>query len=152
VKLSASNGRTFFGKYRRTHSQVRLAFLFLGAILCSLGGMVAVLIAQLTQAISALEAAEKIDPIGAQTIRQALSGSAVFFVAIAMTVAALGFILGAQLANRIFGPMVAIKKMIEKLKDGNYTGRIHLRKNDEFNDVADELNLLAEKLEASQKS
>jgi hypothetical protein len=41
---------------------------------------------------------------------------------------------------------VAFKRHIRALREGNYDSRVVLRKGDAFDDVADELNLLAQAL------
>ena len=50
-------------------------------------------------------------------------------------------------SHRYFGPIVAFKRHSVALKDGSYSSRIKLRKGDEFNDLAHELNDLAQSLE-----
>jgi methyl-accepting chemotaxis protein len=50
------------------------------------------------------------------------------------------------LARRIFGPAVQFKRHIESLTQGDYTSRVQLRRGDEFKDVAEKLNELAEAL------
>ncbi len=49
--------------------------------------------------------------------------------------------------HRIFGPAEAMKKLLRDLNDGNYSSRIKLRKDDDFQETAAKLNRLAEKLE-----
>jgi len=49
--------------------------------------------------------------------------------------------------HRLIGPAVAITRHIRALKEGLYAHRVRLRKNDELEDLADELNELAEILE-----
>ena len=48
--------------------------------------------------------------------------------------------------HRLVGPTVAFRNHIVKLRDGDYEGRITLRKGDAFWEVADELNKLTEVL------
>lgn len=48
--------------------------------------------------------------------------------------------------HRYLGPMVPIERLVKALREGRYDERVRLRKNDEFQDLADELNLLAETL------
>jgi len=50
-------------------------------------------------------------------------------------------------SHRVFGPMVAFKRMVLDLKEGNYKSRVALRKNDEFFELAESLNELAETLQ-----
>ena len=49
--------------------------------------------------------------------------------------------------HRMIGPTVTLNRHIRALKEGHYSNRIALRKNDELKDLAAELNELAEILE-----
>ncbi|MGB5438340.1 MAG: HAMP domain-containing protein [Gammaproteobacteria bacterium] len=49
--------------------------------------------------------------------------------------------------HRLIGPTVTISRHIQALKNGRYSSRISLRKNDELKELAAELNELAEILE-----
>ncbi|MBI2602340.1 MAG: hypothetical protein HYW48_04725 [Deltaproteobacteria bacterium] len=49
--------------------------------------------------------------------------------------------------HRMVGPTVAFRRHIGKLRQGDYTSRIFLRKGDAFQEVADDLNELAKTLE-----
>jgi signal transduction histidine kinase len=57
-----------------------------------------------------------------------------------------------KLTHRFYGPIVAIRKFIRELKEGNYSSRITLRRRDELQDIAKELNSLAEALEKRKGS
>ena len=54
-------------------------------------------------------------------------------------------------SHRVFGPLVAIRRHIEKLTEGDYSSRVQLRSADEFQNLAEDLNRLAEALEAKVK-
>lgn len=54
-------------------------------------------------------------------------------------------------SHRIFGPEVSIRRQIDALCKGEYDKRITLRKRDEFKEVADDLNRLAEILASKVK-
>ncbi|MGE0526959.1 MAG: hypothetical protein AB7G93_05045 [Bdellovibrionales bacterium] len=56
----------------------------------------------------------------------------------------LSYILWFLYSHRILGPSVPILKHIRELCDGRYEGQIQLRRKDEFQEVAKELNRLAE--------
>lgn len=58
--------------------------------------------------------------------------------------------LATAITHRYLGPMVPIKRYVKELLDGKYDSRLTLRKNDQFQDLADDLNKLAEKLNAKQ--
>jgi len=50
--------------------------------------------------------------------------------------------------HRMYGPMVNILKFLDELRVGNYTARIKVRENDDFQRLVVSLNLLAENLES----
>jgi signal transduction histidine kinase len=50
-------------------------------------------------------------------------------------------------SHRIFGPVIPMRRHVRKLVEGDYTSRIHLRAGDEFKELSDDLNHLAEVLE-----
>ena len=50
------------------------------------------------------------------------------------------------LTYRIYGPQVAIVKFVREVSRGNYHARLKLRNNDEFHELADELNQMASNL------
>jgi methyl-accepting chemotaxis protein len=78
-------------------------------------------------------------------------GQAVMFSSIGMfVIGVLTLILWLVYSHRIFGPMVPIRRQVEALKSGNFDFKINLRKNDEFKELADELNQLAEHLKKAK--
>lgn len=48
------------------------------------------------------------------------------------------------ISHRIYGPMVAIRKHLTSILQGEYEHRTHLRKHDEFKEVAEDLNRLSQ--------
>ena len=54
------------------------------------------------------------------------------------------------ISHRIYGPAYAIRKHLAALARGEYDYRTHLRKGDEFKDLAQDLNSLSETLAAGQ--
>lgn len=53
-------------------------------------------------------------------------------------------------SHRIFGPTIPFRRHIQSLIDGDYTVRVQLRKRDEFQDLAEALNQLTNKLQERQ--
>ena len=51
------------------------------------------------------------------------------------------------LTHRVYGPQVALQRFVKEVRSGNYSARIFLRKSDEFHDLADALNTMAEALD-----
>jgi two-component system sensor histidine kinase ResE len=58
---------------------------------------------------------------------------------------------GVRLSHRIAGPMVQIKRVLERAAKGEYKSRIQLRSNDYLHEIGDELNRLLEELESQKK-
>lgn len=52
------------------------------------------------------------------------------------------------ISHRVYGPVYAIRKHLAAIARGEFSHRTHLRKHDEFKDVAQDLNQLSEVLEA----
>ena len=48
--------------------------------------------------------------------------------------------------HRLVGPTIAFKRHIRELISGNYDSKVNLRKRDAFEDIADDLNNLADTL------
>lgn len=53
-----------------------------------------------------------------------------------------------SLTHRYYGPLVSIERFIEQLIKGHYHARLTIRKKDELLELVEQLNRLAEKLEA----
>ncbi len=49
-------------------------------------------------------------------------------------------------SHKIAGPLFHFKKAMEKLGEGDFTVRVHLRQNDQLKEIADSFNAMAEKL------
>lgn len=64
----------------------------------------------------------------------------------------LGFALTTVLSHRLLGPLVPIRRHLQKLIEGKYDDRLRLRKTDELHFLADDLNKLTEKLGERSKN
>jgi methyl-accepting chemotaxis protein len=53
----------------------------------------------------------------------------------------------ARRTHRMFGPMVAVDRFIDTITQGDYSQRIQTREGDDFKDLADSLNRMAESFE-----
>lgn len=54
-------------------------------------------------------------------------------------------------SHRMVGPTIALQRQVEALKNGDYSARVTLRRNDAFGELADDLNELAALLEQGDK-
>lgn len=70
----------------------------------------------------------------------------VFFVYISLFI-----IIAIAYTHKLVGSSVTLKRHICALKEGNFSSRVSLRKNDAFAEIADELNELASSLETKSK-
>lgn len=57
------------------------------------------------------------------------------------------FAIGVWYSHRIVGPLIPIRNFLNKLIDGDYSARVRLREKDELKDLADHLNVLADRLQ-----
>lgn len=57
-----------------------------------------------------------------------------------------GFAVLSSLSHRLLGPLVPIRRQLQELIAGNYSGKISLRKKDELQLVAEDLNILTSRL------
>lgn len=69
------------------------------------------------------------------------ASSAVFLVLVAL--------IGLIYSHRVAGPLFKIKSVCKDICDGNVNARIKLRPNDEFRDVAEQLNKMIDKLQST---
>lgn len=65
--------------------------------------------------------------------------------------AVLMVVLAMVYTHRMIGPMLPITRHVKALNDGFYSHRVTLRRHDCFQELADELNVLAETLEKRQQ-
>lgn len=55
------------------------------------------------------------------------------------------------LTHRIYGPLISIRRHIGQLKRGAFESRVRIRRRDELHGLADDLNQLAEALQAREQ-
>lgn len=54
--------------------------------------------------------------------------------------------------HRMYGPMVAMGKFIDSMSAGNYTERLKVRTDDDFQELVDSLNRLSERLQTQSQN
>ncbi len=67
-----------------------------------------------------------------------------------LIISGFNFWFGTRLSHRIVGPMIQIQRVLEKALKGKYDSRIQLRSNDYLHEIAEDLNLLLEKLDGKR--
>jgi methyl-accepting chemotaxis protein len=85
---------------------------------------------------------EWIDPSVVLVDSQAI----IFFIAFPIVC----FVFAIFITHRIVGPVVALKRQIEKLQQGKFSSRVKLRKNDELFELAEALNELTANLQQKE--
>lgn len=82
-----------------------------------------------------------------QILDQYVNSMAWWIMALIFLYLAINVVLSIYYTHRLVGPTVAFRRHVKELISGNYSSRIHLRKNDAFEEVAEVLNELAVHLE-----
>ncbi len=73
--------------------------------------------------------------------------NALILTAIFVTYVVLLFVIVFKTTHRIYGPLVGIERFVSEISAGDYHKRIVIRRGDELQRLADQLNQLAEHLE-----
>lgn len=151
-KGSRSDRRTLRGLFIKPRQQLKYSFMFMGGGMMILCLFIAVVIYSVNRTLFALESAYGMDPSVAQTIRQALTSTLSISCVLSAVLAAFSFVIGLQLTHRIYGPLIPLQRHIDELRNGNFSSRVHLRKNDEMLELQEGLNSLATALESKYGS
>jgi signal transduction histidine kinase len=131
----------------KPREQMKYSFLFVGGGILILTAFIGVVMVSLNKTMVSLEAAYGLDPEVAMTIRGSMTSTLAITLMLALVLAAFAVVVGVQLSHRIYGPVVPFLRHIESLSKGDYSSRVNLRKSDEFIEIQDALNGLAEGLE-----
>lgn len=141
------NRRSFRNVLISPRQQLRYSFLLVIGSCLTLGIFVGVLIWQFNQTIFALSQAYTIDAEILEAIQKSLSSALKMGVVLSAIGIGSGVFLSIRLTHKLYGPMVAIRRFLTELGNGNYKARLTLRQGDDLLDLRDALNQLAESLE-----
>jgi methyl-accepting chemotaxis protein len=130
--------------------QLKLPITFL-VITAVFGGLIAIAISNAYRTLFLTIAAEQ--PTYMEGILRAQTAdllivSGMLAVGYLLTVLAVAIVM----LHRLVGPTVALRRLIEALKNGDYSARVTLRRHDAFVQLADDLNELAALLEQGDKA
>ena len=142
--------RTVTGLWVKPKSQVLFA-LFLSAGFAAIGLILLVLLFSLETFLQDLAKANQLPTQTALSLT-----SFVYFylrgaIALSGFFGLIGLVSGLVLSHRLYGPMVPIRAHVGRLMRGEYSSRVTTRANDEFKDLVNDLNRLAEALEKNPK-
>ncbi len=127
--------------------QLRYAFMLFGAGILMMITIVTYLLLSFNKTIEALHALYQVDGAVIDHLQMSLYSTLVMVIIFGVVLAAVTISIGIALSHRIFGPIIPLKRHVEALIAGQYESRVQLRKKDEFQDLATELNRLAAALE-----
>jgi signal transduction histidine kinase len=74
-----------------------------------------------------------------------VTGISLFLMAVSVFV-------GVRLSHRIYGPIVQFRRHVANLIRGDYTSRVNLRDHDQFFELSEDLNALAEQLQKARQA
>jgi hypothetical protein len=155
MTLNPSNQRTIFSLLIAPFAQVTFGIYVIGISLIFIGIAGFILVQSfLDQYEHVMEIFKIVDPEG----QWALVTNEIFYKNLQhLSVALIGYMILMfyvvfKLTHRYYGPIVALTRILQELKSGNYKARVHLRQKDEFQNLATELNLLAEHLDSKYPS
>ena len=142
----ASDQRRLSGLFIAPDRQVRVALLSVGIGLlfffAFFGFQLWMFSALLSSLAPLIPESSNVDRAIAESIRWIWLVFGVGAVAFTVLVGSVTVVL----SHRIYGPIYAIRKHLAAIGKGEFDHRTHLRKNDEFKDVAQDLNALSEAL------
>lgn len=128
------------------NKQFRLAFYTIASGLIIFLAFFAFELSLLSQIIESLAPLAPADSNLTPLLSDSLRWSWIAFFVVAVLFSLVMFLGILILSHRIYGPMVALRRHTWALMRGEYAHRTHLRKNDEFKDLANDLNQLSERL------
>ena len=147
--MGGAENRTSRNLFVRPQAQLRFCLLLSLGFL-AVGGFSAYAMLAFKNHLEVLLATNQIDTQTIILVGGPLYANLRIIITVCLCFAVCGLALAVMLTHRIFGPVVPIRAHIQKLIAGDFESRVRLRAKDEFQDVAKDLNELAEHL--SQKT
>ncbi len=137
-------------KFRRRkyviNSGLQMRFSFLFIIVALLGNVLAVGLFNILS-LKKLEAARWSTHLSVESTGELLYPVFLYVnIGAFLFITLLFIIIGAWMLRKTTGPLIRMSKDINRIAEGDLSSQIVLRQKDEFKDVADELNIMTEKL------
>jgi signal transduction histidine kinase len=140
--------RTFMGLLVRPQKQLRFALLFMGGALLSIAALVALTAIVFNHTLKNLSDTQKLELDIGFLLRDTMMFPFFILIIGAFLIGVFAIFLGIRISNRIYGPLVPLLRHIQNMREGIYSSRVILRRNDELTELRDALNELAATLEA----
>lgn len=141
------NRRSKLGVLIDPQHQLRFSFYLIGGGVTALMLICLYLLINLERTIQDILTRGQVETVVSEALIDQVGQAELQVTVVSLLLMALAIAIGVKLSHRIYGPIVQIRKHVQRLKDGDYSSRIHLRDHDHFNELAEELNELAQSLQ-----
>ncbi len=144
--------RPVSGRLVRPRQQLKYAMVLVCGGIVAQSVIIGSVVYFMSASIKSIAANYHLDPEVGAVITNSITSSLVLIMLVATAVAMAAILIGIKLSHRIYGPMIPFRRHIDELKDGNFSSRIRLRKDDDLLEIRDALNDLAITLEERYKN
>lgn len=139
--------RSIEGQIVNPLKQLRLTLVFIGGGILLIGSLSVLLMMKIQHEIVSLDHIQNVDPEIIYPILQSVRRAQLLVTVVSFLAFVVAVWRGLRLSHRIWGPMIPLRRHVGELTKGNFKSRVHLRTGDEFTELSDDLNGLAESLE-----
>ena len=150
--MSSHHRRTIKGMLVSPKSQLTQVSIFVAGALIALLSVSLILFSSINSAVILLVESNRLDSESAQILQSSIRNGFIIMLIFSLFLILYGGWISFRFAHRFFGPTVPIVRLINELKNGQYSSRIQLRSGDELNEVAESLNDLASRLKEASSS
>lgn len=130
----------------RPNLQVRLGIYFSGLTLLFAIAVMAILYFNLRSLVEMLIQLTGLEDEVRDLIQSYLGGTKWWLAGAALVYFLINLLVSILFTHKLIGPAIAFRRHVRRLRRGEYSSRVVLRRGDAFQEVAEELNLLAEML------
>lgn len=141
------NRRSVKNVFVNPRQQLRYSFVLVIGSCVTLAIFVTVLIYQVNKTFETLGRAYSLDLEIVGAVQSSLVSGLWMAIGLGALAVVSSVVVAISLSHKIYGPVVAIKRCIESLQNGDYSARLTLRQGDDLLELRDALNHLAESLE-----
>lgn len=142
------NRRTASGVWVRPKAQMKQAFAIVLVGIIYQMALIGVLGYFSNKSFQIIAQVYHIEPEAVAVVTDSIFSNVLIVLALGVVLGVLAIFIWVRMNHRFFGPLVPISRHIDDLCAGNYTSRLKLRKDDEWQELADGLNKLAGTLES----
>jgi hypothetical protein len=143
----SKNRRTAGGLWVRPRAQMKQAFTIVVVGIVYQMVLIGVLGYFSNKSFQIIAEVYHIEPDAVSVVTDSIFSNVVIVLALGIVLGVIAVFVWIRMNHRFFGPLVPIARHIDEMTQGNYATRLKLRKDDEWQDLADGLNKLAAKLE-----